>query len=229
MNIDFSSFTESAVSNSANYLKPYEIYNVKLTKFERGSLTGSKDPSKSYDIIAYEFTSDNGVFSDNLFIPKDEDDFARKENTNSHKLQPSRWDRFNMTIRQMIEVLNPTAHATMVKLIQDKKIKDVNTFVEFAIKALNGKSLNSAYLKLVGRNANGHVYATLPSSCWFDAKDNKVKPLNFISTESAALTFSPYEVQQQKEYQNAAPTNMDSVSGATESKEEDINLDELEF
>lgn len=215
-------------SNSQNYLKPYEIYEVSLTKIEKTDLKGSKDPNATYQVVAIEFTgNDNGVFSTNLFIPNRPEDFQRRENENTHKTSPSNWERFYMTLLQITEVLNPKASDKIKEYAKAGKIKDTNTFIELVVKALKAKDLPKAYLKLVGRNNNGIVYATFPKSCWVDIKDNRVKPLNFISTDKTKLNFFNYEIQQMNQFKNAKPTSMPDIK--EESNGDNIDVDDLEL
>lgn len=214
-------------SNSQNYLKPYEIYEVSLTKIEKTDLKGSKDPNATYQVVAIEFTGEDGIFSTNLFIPNRPEDFQRRENENTHKTSPSNWERFYMTLLQITEVLNPKASEKIKEYAKTGKIKSTDLFLDLIVKALNSKDLNKAYLKLVGRNNNGTVYSTLPTSCWVDSRDNRVKPLNFISTDKTKLNFSNYEIQQMNQYKNATPTSMPDVKD--EPADEGLDLGGLEL
>ena len=79
MNFNFNSLSEqNFTSNAGQYLRPYGIYKVNLTKIEKTTLTG-KDGTE-YPIVALEFTGcgdDKGIFTTNLFIPRTEKDMER--------------------------------------------------------------------------------------------------------------------------------------------------------
>ena len=230
MNFDFSTLGEqSFTSDSQSYLKPYNIYKVKLNKIEKSTIKGAKDPTKEYSVIAIEFGNESGIFSTNLFVPNRPEDMERKENESTHKEQPSNWERFYMTLLQIMEVLNPTGAAKFKELAKSGKIKSVDTFIEVVLKALSGKNTEEAYLKLVGRNNNGTVYSTLPTSCWVDQNTKQVKPLNFISSDESKLTFSAYEIQQMNTYKNAKPTPMNDSSDGGPSNGDDIDLESIEL
>lgn len=211
-NFNFSDLaTTSFQSNSTDYLKPYDIYKVILSKIERGNMKGKKDPNANYDIVTVEFTGtdDNpGVFNTNLFVPNKDADFERGENPTSGKASPSSFEKFQFTLMQIVEAINPTG----AQKIKDNasKLKSIDDFINIVVKALTGKN-NEVYLKLIGRPNNGTTYASLPTSCYINKDTNKPAPLNFISSDRSKLNFSNYELTQMKQYQNAKPTNMDSI------------------
>ena len=230
-NFNFNSLAETSfTSDSQSYLKPYDIYKVKLTKAEKGELKGSKDPNAVYQIVALEFSGEQGIFTTNLFIPNRDEDFDQNENPTTHKIQPSNWDRFYMTLLQILEVLNPTSSEKFKKLAKEGKIKDVDTFIKVVVPAIASVvNKEDVYLKLVGRNSNGTVYADLPTSCWFDMSTSKVKPLNFIAKDEKKLSFSNWEIQKMKEYKEAKPTNMSAVDNTPDAPADEINLDDIEI
>ena len=56
MDFNFSNLgNTSFVGTGGQYLRPYDIYEVNLTKIEKTELKGSKDPNASYPIITIEF------------------------------------------------------------------------------------------------------------------------------------------------------------------------------
>lgn len=227
MNFSFNDLgTTSFTNESTNYLKPYEIYAVKLTKIEKGTVTGKSDGTV-YQTVAIEFTGEEGVFSTNLFLPNKDSDFERNENPNTHKLQPSAFDRFQFTLMQIAEAINPSG----AQKIKDNasKLKTIDQFVDLVIKALNGKNDVEVFLKLTGRNVDNKTFANLPSACWFDSKDNKCKPLNFISSDKSKLNFSAYEIQQANAYKNAKPTNMDAEESKNNEEENDLDISGIEL
>lgn len=225
MNFNFNDLsTTSFTSDSKNYLKPYNIYPVSLTKIEQTTLKGSKDPNASYPVISLEFSGKDGVFSQNIFVPSTDADFERHENPSSHKPMPSRFDQFQYTLMQIVEAINPDG-AQKIK-DNSSKLKTIDDFTGLVIKALKGKD-KIVFLKLVGQNSNGTVYSRLPNACLIGT-DGKPAPLNFISADETKLRFSNYEMTQMRQYQNAKPTNMDSVKDSNTKTDYD-DLDDLEL
>jgi len=218
----------SFTSNTTNYLKPYDIYKVVLSKIEKTSIQGKKDPTANYDLVSLEFTGvgeNKGVFSTNLFVPNKDSDFERTANPNTGKTSPSSFERFQFTLMQIVEAINPEG----AQKIKDNagKLKTIDDFIGLVIKALNGKK-TEVYLKLVGRNNEGKTYSALPTSCWIN-QDGNPQPLNFINAKEDALNFSNYELTQMKAYQNAKPTNMDKVENNPDKADNDIDIDDIEL
>lgn len=232
MNFNFNELAETSfVSQSQNYLKPFDIYKVRLTKIEK-STVGKKDGSTSYPVVALEFTDENeGIFSENLFIPdiNNAQDFENKENETSHKLMPSRFQQFQYTLMQIVEAINPTG-AQNIKANGSKLEKASNpviAFVDLVIKALTGKN-TEVYLKLIGRTtADGATYARLPNACLM-GQNGKPSALNFINADKGKLFFSAYEMQQANKYKNAKPTKMPDNPDATDAAADDLNIDDIE-
>ena len=223
---NFSNLSEqNFTSNAGAYLRPYGIYSVNLTKIEKTTLKGSKDPSAEYPVIAIEFTGcgdDKGIFTTNLFIPTTEADMERKmlKNQNGHESPvPSRFEEFQFTLMQIVHALNPEGEEKIKA--NASKIKSIDQFIDLILKVLAGKSNITTKLKLVGRNNNGTVYAAIPRACGIN-KAGEIFPVNFIGDN---LFFTNYELTQQKQYQNAKPTNMDKVDS---SDNEEIDLDDLD-
>lgn len=226
---NFSNLSEqNFTSNVGAYLRPYDIYTVNLTKIEKTVLKGSKDPNAEYPVVALEFTGtgDNkGTFSANLFIPTTDDDMKRPvyKNNEGHEYErPSHFENFQFTLMQIVHALNPTGEEKIKA--NASKIKTIDQFIDLIIKALAGKNNIETNLKLVGRNNNGTVYAALPNACGLN-KAGEVFPVNFIGDN---LFFTNYELTQQKNYQNAKPTNMDKVDNNSDESSDDLDLDDLE-
>ena len=230
MDFNFSKLSNSSFSsNSTQYLKPYEIYKVNLTKIEKTEIKGSKDPNAVYPVISLEFTGcgDNkGIFTTNLFIPSTDQDMERPEfeNAEGHKYyRPSRFENFQYTLMQIVHALNPTGEEKIKA--NASKIKTIDQFIDLVLKALAGKDKVETELKLVGRNNNGTMYSSLPNACGIN-KEGEVFPVNFIGEN---LFFTNYELTQQKNYRNAAPTNMDKVENNPDEDSNDIDLDNIEL
>ena len=229
MNFSFNNLSEqNFTSNAGAYLRPYDIYTVNLTKIEKTVLKGSKDPNAEYPVVALEFTGtgDNkGTFSANLFIPTTDEDMKRPvyKNNEGHEYErPSRFENFQFTLMQIVHALNPTGEEKIKA--NASKIKTIDQFIDLIIKALSGKEKVETNLKLVGRNNNGTIYAALPNACGLN-KAGEVFPVNFIGDN---LFFTNYELTQQKNYQNAKPTNMDNVDNTSNNNSDDLDLDDLD-
>lgn len=231
-NFNFNSLATTSFSNNApQYLKPYDIYKVNLTKVEKTTLTG-KDNTE-YAIIALEFKGcgDNkGIFTNNLFIPNKDQDFNRRVNETTGAQYPSSFEQFQYTLMQLVEVINPDGYKKIID--NASKLKTIDQFVDLVIKALSGKSDVEVFLKLVGRTVNGVTYAALPNACVLgkDAtSETKPSALNFVSKSTDNLNFSNYEITQMKKYQSAKPTNMDKVEENDNSTNSDFDLDDIEL
>ena len=229
MNFNFNSLENTSfTSTSGQYLRPYDIYKVNLTKIEKTELKGSKDPNATYPIIALEFTGcgDNkGVFTTNLFIPTSEQDMERptfKNNEGHEYNRPSRFENFQFTLMQIVHALNPAGEEKIKA--NASKIKSIDQFIDLIIKALTGKEKVETELKLVGRNNNGTVYAALPQACGLN-KAGEVFPVNFIGEN---LFFTNYELTQQKNYQNAKPTNMEKEETPDDPVGDDLDIANLD-
>ena len=229
MDFNFNKLSETSfTSNAGQHLRPYEIHTVTLTKIEKTTLKGSKDPNAEYPIIALEFTGigdSKGTFTTNLFIPSSDQDMQRptfKNNEGHEYNRPSRFENFQYTLMQIVHALNPTGEEKIKS--NASKIKNIDQFIDLIIKALTGKDKVETQLKLVGRNNNGTVYAALPNACGL-TKSGEIFPINFIGEN---LFFTNYELTQQKKYNDAKPTNMDKVESDTPDDTEDFNLDDLE-
>lgn len=220
-NFNFNELAETSfVSNSQNYLKPYDVYKVKLNKMERSTLN-KKDGSATYNTIALEFTGDDGIFQQNIFIPDEnnEKDFERRENEKSHKLMASRFDQYKYTLMQIVEAVNPKG-AENIKA-NGSKIKGIDMFTDMILKAATAGKNTEVYLKLVGQNTDGRVFARLPNACLIGT-DGKPAALNFINADKNKLRFSNYEITEMNKYKSAAPTPIE------EEKSDEFNLDDLE-
>ena len=226
MNFNFNSLSESNfASNGGQYLRPYGIYKVNLTKIEKTTLTG-KDGTE-YPIVALEFTGcgdDKGIFNTNLFIPRTDKDLERPvfKNNEGHEYErPSSFENFQYTLMQIVHALNPAGEEKIKA--NASKIKTIDQFIDLILKALAGKEKVTTELKLVGRNNDGKIYSSLPNACGLN-KSGEVFPVNFIGEN---LFFTNYEQTQQKAYQNAKPTAM--PRNEDEDSSDSIDLNNLEL
>ena len=229
-NFNFGGLAETSFTNNGpQYLRPYDIYEVNLTKIEKSSLKG-KDGTE-YGVVAMEFKGcgdNNGVYSHNLFIPNKDSDFERRVNETSGVFYPSAFEQFQYTLMQLMQVINPKG-ADKIKE-NASKLKSMDQFIDLIIKGLTGKSDVKFFLKLVGRNQDGKVYSTIPNACVLGKKataETKPSPINFVSLDKSLLAFSNYELTQMKNYKNAAPTNMDKADDNPDTAGDDVDLDDI--
>lgn len=230
-NFNFGGLAETSFTNNGpQYLRPYNIYEVNLTKIEKSSLKG-KDGTE-YSVIAIEFKGcgdNSGVYNHNLFIPNKDSDFERRINETSGTPYPSAFEQFQYTLMQLMQVINPKG-ADKIKE-NASKLKSMDQFVDLIIKGLTGRTDVKFFLKLVGRNQNGTTYATIPNACVLSKKatsETKPTPLNFVSLDRSMLAFSSYEDAQRKKYESATPTNMDKEADENpDTKEDDVDLDNI--
>ena len=230
-NFNFGGLAETSFTNNGpQYLRPYDIYEVNLTKIEKSSLKG-KDGTE-YGVIAIEFKGcgDNtGVYSHNLFIPNKDADFERRVNETSGTPYPSAFEQFQYTLMQLTQVINPKG-ADKIKE-NASKLKSMDQFIDLIIKALSGKTDVKFFLKLVGRNQGGTVYSTIPNACVLGKKataETKPSPINFVALDKSLLQFSNYELTQMKAYKNAKPTDMsDKADDNPDASTDDVDLDDI--
>lgn len=230
MNFNFSSLGNSNFASTAGqYLKPYDIYDVTLTKIEKSELKGKKDGT-IYPIVVLEFTGagdTKGVFSTNLFIPSSEKDMERPtfQNKEGHDYnRPSSFENFQYTLMQIVHALNPAGEEKIKE--NASKIKTIDQFIDLVIKFLKGKENVKTQLKLVGRTNEGVVYAALPQACGL-TKEGEIYPQNFIGEN---LFFTNYELTQQKAYRNAKPTKMADKDDENPDKpaDDELNIDDID-
>ena len=232
MDFNFSNLgNTSFVGTGGQYLKPYDIYEVNLTKIEKTELKGSKDPNASYPVISIEFKEvgeSNRTYSENIFIPNSEKDMERPvfQNSAGHDYnRPSRFENFQYTLMQIVHALNPEGEKKIKE--NGSKIKSIDQFIDLVFRALKGKENVNTFLKLVGRNNNGVIYSALPAACGLN-KAGEVFATNFIGDKDS-LFFSNYEITQQKAYRNAKPTpikdnDIDDNNGGS-----DIDLNNIDL
>lgn len=224
---------KSFVQSGSTRLRPFDVYEVSLIKIEKTVLKGKN--GTDYNIIALEFKGEDGLHTENLFIPNKKEDFDRVTNTNG-KLMPSSFERYEYTLLQLLEVIYPEGKKKIAAkgeaLNKMEPIKASETFGEMVCKLLSDKTDVKFFLKLVGQLNNGSWYARIPNSCVMpkDATNaSDPSPITFISKEKNArgMEFSNYELTQMKRYQSAKPTNMDKVETDNPDKA-DTSLDDFD-
>ena len=231
-NFNFGGLAETSFTNNGpQYLRPYDVYEVNLTKIEKSVLKG-KDGTE-YNVIAVEFKGCGdvtGVYNHNLFVPNKDADFERRVNETSGALYPSAFEQFQYTLMQLTQVINPKG-AEKIKE-NASKLKSMEQFIDLIIKALSGKTDVKFFLKLVGRNQAGTVYSTLPNACVLAkgaTAETKPSALNFVALDKSLLQFSNYELTQMKNYKSAKPTDMGKKEDNPDAAGDDVDLDNIDL
>lgn len=205
-NLNFGSFANvNAVSTSKRTLKPYGSYLVKFDGAEIISGAKKDDPSVTYQAIDLKFDGEEGVFNKRVFFPKDTDGerpkFKNSETGHEYE-RPSNFENTMYLMIQLLQVLNPAGAEKFQMAIP--KAKDFAQLAEVFVKLINVKKGNELYIKLVGRNSDGTIYAELPNCVGLN-KQNELFPINAFSLKDD-FKWSNYEVQEKTKYENAKPT-----------------------
>lgn len=236
----FNSLSEAKPTNSINYLKPYGIYDnisVKETKVS----SGTSEAGNNWKRLDITLGNDEGIHTHNIFYPNEKNpkDVERPEYDQSNggkRKAPSRIEELQNQIASFGFAFFPDDFEKLRALLP--KITTVEQLMEVFKKFLD-KSIDKTKtsMKLVGRNSDGHIYATLPKFTGIaQANDEKKAAQNNvnvgewytwrISPFGDNLAFSNYEQTQADKYRSAKPTNMDSVIPNSNGSE-DTNLDDL--
>lgn len=228
---DYSSFsTTSAVNTSRPQLKPYNSYKVTYAGSRIDKIAGKKDPDKVWEILKIRFEGEEGYFEESVFFlnPEDKNRPVYKNAEGHEYSRPSRFENTMTMLIQLATILNPEAAKKFQGILPKcKSFEDVaNSFIT-VLKKEENKEL---YIKLLGRNSNGSVYAALPACCGLDRNGVRF-PINIFSLKDD-FNWSSYELQKQSEYRNAKPTQMssssldNSIDSASE-EEGEIDFDSL--
>lgn len=235
MAFNFGSLSETKPAVSGSYLKPYTINEnvaIKGSEIKEGT-SANGNPWKCLTIT---FCNEEGTYTDSIFWITSEKDFARTEmdTANGGKRElPSNWERTRDKMAAIGFAFFPEEFAKLQKVAgQAKSFDDIIKYYKKMLDEAVGKVTTK--MKLVGRNTNGHVYATLPNCTGIaqanDAKraaDNNVEVGQWytwmISPFGDKLFFSAYEESQATAYANAKPTPMADplVAPKEDSKDED--------
>lgn len=157
---------------------------------------------------------------------------------------PSSWERARDTIAAIGFTFFPEDFAKMQAATAKANYKTAkeafegiaNMFIKYVNK---NKGKVHTNMKLVGRNSNGNVYATLPNCTGIaEAKDEKRAADNnvnvgdwytwMITPFGNNLSFSVYEERKKAELENAKPTTMQDTEEITlnsTNKEDDEEID----
>lgn len=250
MAFNFGSMADKKPANSVNYLKPYNIYkNVTIDSVDVEEGT-SKDgnPWKS---LAITFKCEEGIHKHSIFWITKEKDFERNKTKDETRYLPSRWEQTSDAMAAIGFQFAPEAFAKLQAMSSKAKtFDDIALAYKKILESAIGK--NPTNMKLVGRESNGSVYATLPNCTGIaQAKNEKTAQSNNckigdwytwmispFNDDPSKLAFSDYEMKKANEYHNAKPTPMKSndpvdnalglTTGGSESSSEENNSD-LDF
>ena len=226
---NFNSFAQVKPANSVSYLKPYTINDnvtIKGTEIKEGTSSNGN----SWKSLVITFGNDEGTYNDSTFFLDINDPEVVERRSfdmpNGGKRQmPSRWE-------QTYYKLAAIGHAFAPDLIEkfNSVVGKCKTFDEFikAFKAMLDKVANktTTSMKLVGRNSNGHLYATLPNCVGIaQATDEKRAASNgvqvgewytwMVTPFGPNLSFSSYEESKKSELAHALPTDMSDADSDT--------------
>ena len=244
---NFNSFAQVKVSENVGYLAPYTINdNVAIVSTEIKD--GKSADGKEWKRLDITFGNKEGIYKDSTFFLDVNDAEATKRNivemSNGGKREmPSRWEQTYYKLAAIGHAFAPEYIEKFNNIVG--KCKTFDDFIK-AFKAMIDKvaNKNTTSMKLVGRNHDGHTYATLPSCVGIaQAKDEQRAISNncnvgdwyiwMISPFGKNLSFSAYEQSKKNELANAKPTKMETISPIDDLKEteksDELNLDEIDF
>jgi hypothetical protein len=219
--------TTPATSTSKPRLKPWGIYPVKFVGARKETITGKKDPSATYEVLKVRFEGEDGFYEESIFFPKEGDDIRPTYTSkDGHEYQGiSSFERTMTFIAQVAQVLNPEGWQKMRAI--SSKFKSFDDVVSAFIKVTDPAKDKETNIKLIGKNSNGTVNASLPKFAAVSKEGELFVTDNFIGDK---LFFTPYEESKKQEYYNAAPTNMgdNGIAGELNGADSgDIDFDTL--
>lgn len=235
-------FNVAQSNNNINYLKPYKIYNnVTLTDIE--TKEGTSAQGTPWKAMQLTFSCEEGIYNHSIFyIDSDADNRPTVDMPNGGKRElPSKWERTRDLMAAIGYAFFPEGFEKFQAVApKAKTFEEIATVYIKVVKANLGKVATG--MKLVGRNNNGKIYATLPNCTYSkEATDERLAALNnvevgqwftrMISPFGDNLSFTNYEETQKKQYENAAPTPMkeDPFNTPSESDDTEIDFDSLEL
>ncbi len=241
---NFGSMADKKPANNINYLKPYNIYKdvtIDSVDIEEGT-TKDGNPWKS---LVITFKCEEGIYKHSIFWITQEKDFERNKTKDETRYLPSRWEQTSDVMAAIGFQFAPEAFAKLQAVSSKAKtFDDIALNYKKILESAIGK--NPTNMKLVGRESNGTVYATLPNCTGIaQAKNDKTAEANKcnigdwytwmispFNDDPSKLAFSDYEMKKANEYHNAKPTKMksdknsdDTVNLDVDSKDDSSDLD----
>ncbi len=215
-------------SKSGNYFKFYTIN--KINKISAEMANGTTSDGKEWKAVDITFKGDEGEHRERYFIPATVDEGVTRATFANGGESPSPYEILKQLAVHVLGTYSTEAYDKFV--LYCKKIKNMDQFVSGFIKLLNDAPSKELYLKVVGKNSKGTIYAKLPKPCGIekDADGNftdKTFPINFLSEKP--LTFTAYEEKERAKLSNAKPTEMDSNVETNTDTNENNDDEEIDF
>ena len=233
-------FNVEQSTNNVNYLKPYKIYeNVTLTDIEIKE--GTSAQGTPWKAMHLTFSCDEGIYNHSIFFTEDDNRSEIDMPNGGKKELPSPWERTRDLMAAIGFSFFPEGFEKFQALApKAKTFDDIATLYVKVVKANLGKVATG--MKLVGRNKDGKVYASLPNCTIIkQATDERLAAMNnvevgqwytrLISPFGNNLSFSSYEENQKKQLETAAPTPMkeDPFSNQEESSDTEIDFNSFDL
>ena len=241
MSFNFASFADTKPVSNANYLKPYTINEnvfIKSTEISEGT---SQSTGNAWKCLKITFGNEEGTYTDSIFYlndPKRDGERGTTKMANGGERElPSNWERTRDKMAAIAYAFFPEAFEKFKTVAgKAKSFDELMTVYKKMVDSAIDKTSTS--MKLVGRNSNGHVYATLPNCTGIaQAKTEAVAAKNNVnvgewytwmnSPFGDKLFFSAYEETQRAALANAKPTDMPEEIAGVASEEESIDLESL--
>jgi hypothetical protein len=223
MALNFGNVASINTSAGGNYLRAWNIYDD--VKFDGISeeVSGKRQDGGTWRAWDFTFSCPQGTYRERIFEPNEAGQERRKvKNANGHESEmPSDMERVLYFAAQLVDTY---AHDKYDKYVAAcAKISTFDQFIALLHKILDGSTKTSSLL-LAGRNNNGTVYAALPNFVRVNSKTGEAYTSERFLGDN--LGFSAWELQQKKEYDNAAPTAMkdtDSVPDVEKTNDDDFD------
>ena len=238
---DFGTFANVKTSDNVKYLKPYTInknVTIKGTEIQEGtSANGNKWKS-----LVITFGNDEGIHKNSTFFldiddPKTTERGSVDMPNGGKRLLPSRWEQTSYKLAAIGRAFAADQIDKFNSIVS--KVKTFDEFIKY-YKSMIDKAVNKTAtdMKLVGRNSNGHIYATLPNCVGIaqatteeKAKANGVQVGEWytwmVSPFGDNLSFTAYEEGKRNELNNAKPTKIEEEPTGINDISDDVDFESL--
>jgi hypothetical protein len=202
MNFSFDA-TAGASQSSTTRLVGNEIHTVKLESCEKVDFEGKKDPSKTFKVLKFKFSNEDGIFEHVEFEPtKENGDFERTTSPQGYP-QASKAETAMLFFKHVIDGFNPAVAKQIDSKEKSLGAPSWDKLRDLMVEILKNSKNTENKIKLL-KNNKGE--AQFPGFYVGISKEGKsfIKN-NFIGNKVA---FTPYEIGRIKKESEAAPTNM---------------------
>lgn len=198
--------TNNFEAAASNYLKPWNIYNVKLEEFKFDQVNG-KDGQK-YDGLRIVFANAEGLKFDHFVFGVNKPEDLERKMFNDREM-PSQFEVLRLTINHILGAFDPSLIDKVNKAISGKSIT-MQQYIDLVAKGMKPFIGKDCYIKIVGNKDN---YATMPriATVWNNGEEAVISN-NFISKDESKLTFSNYEKKMAQEIQTRTPSTSSSLA-----------------